>query len=71
MSVDACANGSTAERNFHQSLMMGDGSWSIFTNRPIALTLAALIVVLLCWPPIQALLRRRAAPAALAGAGKP
>jgi len=70
--VIALVLGSTAERNFHQSMMMGDGSWSIFADRPIALTLAALIAALLCWPPLQALLRRRdGRDAALAGAGKP
>lgn len=69
--VIALVLGSTAERNFHQSMMMGDGSWSIFTDRPIALILAAGIVVLLCWPPAQALLRRRSEPATLARAGKP
>ncbi|MBV8538866.1 MAG: tripartite tricarboxylate transporter permease, partial [Alphaproteobacteria bacterium] len=64
--------GGTAERNFHQSMMMSDGSWSIFADRPIALILAALIAALLCWPPAQALLRRRDnRDAALAGAGKP
>lgn len=68
--VIALVLGSTAERNFHQSMMMGDGSWSIFADRPIALILAACIVGLLGWPPLQALWRRRAGPAALAGAGK-
>ncbi|HTY70543.1 MAG TPA: tripartite tricarboxylate transporter permease [Alphaproteobacteria bacterium] len=70
--VIALVLGSTAERNFHQSMMMGDGSWAIFAGRPIALILAALIAALLCWPPAQALLRRRDnRGTALAGAGKP
>jgi putative tricarboxylic transport membrane protein len=70
--VIALVLGSTAERNFHQSMMMSDGRWSIFTDRPIALTLAVLIAALLCWPPLQALVRRRETrDAALAGAGKP
>ena len=31
--VIALVLGATAERNFHQAMMMGDGSWSIFTSR--------------------------------------
>jgi hypothetical protein len=31
--VIALVLGATAERNFHQSMMMGDGSWWIFTSR--------------------------------------
>ena len=69
--VIALVLGSTAERNFHQSLMIGDGSWSIFADRPIALILSVLIAALLCWPPAQALWRRGNRAAALAEGGKP
>jgi putative tricarboxylic transport membrane protein len=31
--VIALVLGATAERNFHQSMMIGDGSWWIFTSR--------------------------------------
>jgi len=46
--------GATAERNFHQSMMIGDGSWWIFTSRWMCLGLIAAIVLFLVLPPLRA-----------------
>jgi putative tricarboxylic transport membrane protein len=48
--VIALVLGSSAERNFHQSMLMSDNSWSIYVNRPICLMLLSAIVVLLTLP---------------------
>jgi len=56
--IVALVLGGTAERNFQQALMMGDGHWSIFAQRPIALALIACIVGLLAWPGLRSLSRR-------------
>jgi putative tricarboxylic transport membrane protein len=48
--VIALVLGASAERNFHQSMLMSDNSWSIYMNRPICLLLLASIVVLLLMP---------------------
>ncbi len=56
--IVALVLGGTAERNFQQALMMGDGHWTVFAHRPIALTLIALIVGLLAWPGLRSLARK-------------
>lgn len=56
--IVALVLGGTAERNFQQSLMMSDGSWSIFISRPIAGMLIAGIVLLLIWPALRTLFRK-------------
>jgi len=48
--VIALVLGASAERNFHQSMLMSDGSWGIYIVRPICLVLLAGIVVLLALP---------------------
>ena len=48
--VIALVLGATAERNFHQSMLMSDGQWSIFTNRALCLALFSGIVILLALP---------------------
>jgi putative tricarboxylic transport membrane protein len=55
--VIALVLGSTAERNFHQSLMISDGHYSVFFTRGISLTLIVCIVAWLMWPLLSALLR--------------
>jgi putative tricarboxylic transport membrane protein len=55
--VIALVLGSTAERNFHQSLMISDGHYSVFFTRTISLTLIVFIVAWLTWPLVSALLR--------------
>jgi putative tricarboxylic transport membrane protein len=68
--VIALVLGATAERNFHQSMMIGDGSWWIFTSRWMCLVLIAAIAAFLILPPLRARLfppRKGTAPA---GAGK-
>ena len=51
--VIALVLGGTAERNFHQAMMIGDGSWSIFTARRMSLVLIAAIVLFLALPPLR------------------
>ena len=48
--VVALVLGSTAERNFHQTMMMGDGNPSIFFTRTVCRVLIALLCVLLVSP---------------------
>ena len=69
--VIALVLGGTAERNFHQAMMIGDGSWSIFTARWMSLVLIAAIVLFLALPPLRTKLfsaRNRALAAAKGGA---
>ena len=53
--IVALVLGGTAERNFEQSLMIGDGHWSIFVTRPIAAALIVIVAALLAWPALRAL----------------
>jgi putative tricarboxylic transport membrane protein len=48
--VIALVLGASAERNFHQSMLMSDGQWAIYIIRPICLLLLAGIVILLALP---------------------
>jgi len=48
--VVALVLGSTAERNFHQTMMMGDGNPFIFFNRTVCRVLIVLLIVLLVSP---------------------
>jgi putative tricarboxylic transport membrane protein len=57
--VVALVLGPTAERNFHQSMMMSDGNWSIFVDRTISAILLGCIVVILLVPIARAVFRRR------------
>ena len=57
MVVVALVLGSNLERNLHQSLLMSNGSWSIFLNRTICLILLAAIVALIVTPFVRTLLR--------------
>ena len=56
--VIALVLGSTAERNFHQSLMIGDGHYSVFFTRGISQILIACIAAWLTWPLFGTLLRQ-------------
>jgi putative tricarboxylic transport membrane protein len=56
--VIALVLGSALERNYHQSIIMGDGSWSIFFSRTICLILMACIVALLVSPVLRSLIKR-------------
>jgi len=62
--------GATAERNFHQAMIMGDGSWSIFTTRWVCLVLIAAIVLFLALPTVRARLFPGRKSTGAAGAGK-
>jgi putative tricarboxylic transport membrane protein len=50
--------GAGIERNFHQSIAMSNGAWSIFLFRPLSLVLVLLIVAALFTAPARAILRR-------------
>jgi len=54
-----------AERNYHQSMLMGDESWSIFFTRIPSAVLVACVLFSIASPFIRAYLRKPAA----AGAG--
>jgi len=56
--VVALVLGGMAERNFHQSMIMGDGSWLIFATRWVSGILLASIIILLGSPVLRALIRR-------------
>jgi putative tricarboxylic transport membrane protein len=59
MVVVALVLGGNIERNFHQSMLMGDGGWSIFFDRGISLFLLAAITVLLALPIAKGLYRHK------------
>jgi putative tricarboxylic transport membrane protein len=63
--VVALVLGGTAERNFQQSLMIGDGHWSIFVDRPVAAILLAITLIMLLWPLFRGRKRRALQPAVL------
>lgn len=56
--VIALVLGASAERNFHQSMLMSDGKWSIYLNRPISAVLLAATIALLVIPVVRAMLSR-------------
>jgi putative tricarboxylic transport membrane protein len=56
--VVALVLGGTAERSFHQAMMMDNGSWSIFIDRRVSALLLAVIVILLGSPALRMLVRR-------------
>ncbi len=58
--VIAMVLGNTAERSFLQAMAMGDGDWSIFLSRRVAVILVIAIVAMLIWPLARAMMRRRA-----------
>jgi putative tricarboxylic transport membrane protein len=55
--VIALVLGETAERSFHQSLMIGDGHYSVFFTRTISQILIVCILAWLTWPLMHALFR--------------
>jgi len=58
--VIALVLGASAERNFHQSMLMSDGKWGIYLNRPICLLLLAATVALLVVPVVRGILQQLA-----------
>jgi len=56
--VIALVLGGIAERSYHQSLMMSDGSFGIFFTRPVADVLLALIIISLTLPALRLFARR-------------
>ena len=56
--VIALVLGGIAERSYHQSLMMSDGSLGIFFTRPVADVLLALIIISLTLPALRLFARR-------------
>ena len=69
--VVALVLGGTAERSFHQAMMMDNGSWSIFVDRGVSALLLAVIVVLLASPALRMLLRRLRPPVVAAKEPQP
>jgi putative tricarboxylic transport membrane protein len=59
--VIALVLGETAERGFHQSMIIGRGEWSVFIGSPTAVVLVGLILLSLVWAALPALLRQRRA----------
>ncbi len=60
--VIALVLGASAERNFHQSMLMSDGKWGIYLNRPICLLLLAGNVALLALPVVRGILQQTHEP---------
>jgi putative tricarboxylic transport membrane protein len=58
--VIALVLGASAERNFHQSMLMSDGKWSIYLTRPISAVLLAATIALLVIPILRAMLSQTA-----------
>ncbi len=48
--------GPILEENLRRSLIISDGSWLVFIERPIALTMLLLSVGALCYPLVRALI---------------
>jgi putative tricarboxylic transport membrane protein len=46
--------GPILEENLRRSLIISDGSWMVFVERPIALTMLALSIAALCYPLLRA-----------------
>jgi putative tricarboxylic transport membrane protein len=61
--VLAIVLGPLAEASMRQSLIMNQGGFDIFVTRPISGTILAIAIVLLVWPMIKAMKKRRAAQA--------
>ncbi len=57
--VIALVLGELAERSYHQSMMIGDGSYSIFYGRPISAVLLIATVLIILSPSIRGWLRNR------------
>ena len=57
MIIVALVLGGNIERNLHQSMLMGDGGWSIFFARNISIILMLAIVALLALPVFRALFK--------------
>jgi putative tricarboxylic transport membrane protein len=60
--VVALVLGATAERNFHQGAMMGDGGLSIYLHRTVCVVLLAGIAALLVTPLARGIVKRRSTP---------
>lgn len=56
--VIALVLGGIAERSYHQSLMMSDGSHGIFFTRPVADVLLGLVLLSLTLPALRLLAQR-------------
>ena len=56
--VVALVLGPTAERSYFQSMLISDGSWSIFFERTPSLILSVITILLIVYPIVSALLGR-------------
>ena len=57
--IIALVLGGLAERSFHQSLLMSEGSYGIFLARPVSLVLLCLMFASLAFPALRKLVGRR------------
>ena len=60
--IVALVLGPMLERTFRQSLMMSGGGFSVFTSRPITVTILLMVLAILILPPIWRLARPRPRP---------
>ncbi|HMI98076.1 MAG TPA: tripartite tricarboxylate transporter permease [Micropepsaceae bacterium] len=58
MIVVALVLGGNIERNFHQSMLMGDGGWSVFFSRTISIILMIATVAVLLLPVFRGVLQQ-------------
>lgn len=65
--VVALVLGDATERELRKALIGSHGEWSVFLTSPISAVLIGLSVLLLAWPLLGKLLRRRAAVPIMAG----
>ncbi|MFQ5764964.1 MAG: tripartite tricarboxylate transporter permease [Rhodospirillales bacterium] len=56
--------GEITERSFHQTMMISDGSWSIFLTRNVSLILLLLIAASLAYPSLRLWMKKRGEAAA-------
>ena len=54
--------GDSLEASLRQTLTISDGSCAIFFHRPVAATIAFASLLMIIWPPIKNLWRRKNVP---------
>ena len=57
--VIALVLGEIAERNYHQSMLISDDSWSVFLTRTTSLVLVIGIVSSFLYPVLSSMVRKR------------
>ena len=67
--VVALVLGPTAERSYFQSMLISDGSWSIFFERTPSLILSVITILLIVYPIVSWVVEKSKKAPALRGAG--